>query len=138
MLSHEEGIYTWQGNVVEGELKFFVEKDFLALAFGATHENTVINDTGEYTLALLGQEDNKFVAPNAQVQMTVNLKTMTLSVVVEVLNALETVTSDDAIMLYDIMGNLRMVTAEQISTNELPDGIYIVKTATQSKKIIVK
>ena len=138
MLSQEEGIYTWQGNVVEGELKFFVEKDFLALAFGATHENTVINDTGEYTLALLGQEDNKFVAPNAQVQMTVNLKTMTLSVVVEVLNALETVTSDDAIMLYDIMGNLRMVRAEQMSTNALPAGIYIVKTATQSKKIIVK
>ena len=138
MLSQEEGIYTWQGNVVEGELKFFVEKDFLALAFGATHENTVINDTGEYTLALLGQEDNKFVAPNAQVQMTVNLKTMTLSVVVEVLNALETVTSDDAIMLYDIMGNLRMVRAEQMSTNALPAGIYIIKTATQSKKIIVK
>ena len=138
MLSHEEGIYTWQGNVVEGELKFFVEKDFLALAFGATHENTVINDSGEYTLALLGQEDNKFVAPNAQVQMTVNLKAMTLSVVVEVLNALQTVTSDDAIMLYDIMGNLRMVRAEQMSTNALPAGIYIVKTATQSKKIIVK
>ena len=55
MLSQEEGIYTWQGNVVEGELKFFVEKDFLALAFGATHENTVINDSGEYTLALLVQ-----------------------------------------------------------------------------------
>lgn len=138
MLSQEEGIYTWQGNVVEGELKFFVEKDFLALAFGAIHENTVINDTGEYTLALLGQEDNKFVAPNAQVQMTVNLKAMTLSVVVEVLNALETVTSDDAIMLYDIMGNLRMVRAEQMSTNALPAGIYIIKTATQSKKIIVK
>ena len=138
MLSQEEGIYTWQGNVVEGELKFFVEKDFLALAFGATHENTVINDTGEYTLALLGQEDNKFVAPNAQVQMTINLKEMTLSVVVEVLNALETVTSDDAIMLYDIMGNLRMVRAEQMSTNALPAGIYIIKTATQSKKIIVK
>lgn len=138
MLSQEEGIYTWQGNVVEGELKFFVEKDFLALAFGATHENTVINDSGEYTLALLGQEDNKFVAPNAQVQMTVNLMEMTLSVVVEVLNALETVTSDDAIMLYDIMGNLRMVRAEQMSTNALPAGIYIIKTATQSKKIIVK
>lgn len=138
MLSQEEGIYTWQGNVVEGELKFFVEKDFLALAFGATHENTVIHDTGEYTLALLGEEDNKFFAPNAQVQMTVNLKEMTLSVVVEVLNALEMVTSDDAIMLYDIMGNLRMVRAEQMSTNALPAGIYIVKTATQSKKIIVK
>lgn len=138
MLSQEEGIYTWQGNVVEGELKFFVEKDFLALAFGATHENTVINDSGEYTLALLGQEDNKFVAPNAQVQMTVNLKAMTLSVVVEVLNALETVTSDDAIMLYDIVGNLRMVRAEQMSTNALPAGIYIIKTATQSKKIIAK
>jgi hypothetical protein len=138
MLSHEEGIYTWQGNVVEGELKFFVEKDFLALAFGATHENTVINDSGEYTLALLGQEDNKFVVPNAQVQMTVNLKAITLSVVVEVLNALETVTSDDAIMLYDIVGNLRMVRAEQMSTNALPAGIYIIKTATQSKKIIVK
>ena len=138
MLPQEEGIYTWQGNLVEGELKFFAEKDFLALAYGATHANTVIHATGEYNLALLGEEDNKFFAPNAQVQMTVNLKDMTLSVVVEVLDALEIVTSDGAIMLYDIMGNLRMVTAEQISTNQLPAGIYIVKSATQSKKIIVK
>jgi hypothetical protein len=55
-----------------------------------------------------------------------------------VFDALEIVTSDDAIMLYDIMGNLRMVTVEQISTNQLSAGIYILKSATQSKKIIVK
>ena len=70
--------------------------------------------------------------------MCVNLKDMTLNVVMDILNSVENVNTDDSVMLYDIMGNLRMASAEQISTNQLPAGIYIVKTATQSKKIIVK
>ena len=137
MLPTEEGVYMWEGIVAEGEMKFFVEKDFLALAYGAI-EDTEISATGEYALALLAQEDKKFVTPNAEVQMCVNLKDMTLNVVMDILNSVENVNTDDSVMLYDIMGNLRMATTEQISTNTLPAGIYIVKTATQSKKIIIK
>lgn len=137
MLPTEEGVYVWEGIVAEGEMKFFVEKDFLALAYGAI-EDTEISATGEYALALLAQEDKKFVTSNAEVQMCVNLKDMTLNVVMDILNSVENVNTDDSVMLYDIMGNLRMATTEQISTNTLPAGIYIVKTATQSKKIIIK
>ena len=58
----EEGVFTWSGSLAEGEMKFFVDKDFSASAYGAVANGTSIAASGEYAIELLGGEDKKFVA----------------------------------------------------------------------------
>lgn len=135
----EEGVFTWSGSLVEGEMKFFVDKDFSASAYGAVANGTSIAASGEYAIELLGGEDKKFVATESQVEMTIDLKEMKMVVEVDTIaSAVDMVVAENGTMVYDMMGRLRMATNGEIQPTALPAGVYIIKTSNQSKKVIVK
>ena len=135
----EEGVFTWSGSLVEGEMKFFVDKDFSASAYGAVANGTSIAASGEYAIELLGGEDKKFVATESQVEMTIDLKEMKMVVEVDTIaNAVDMVVVEGGSEVYDIMGRLRMVSDGDILPSALPAGMYIIKTNNQSKKVILK
>ena len=135
----EEGVFTWSGSLVEGEMKFFVDKDFSASAYGAVANGTSIATSGEYAIELLGGEDKKFVATESQVEMTIDLKEMKMVVEVDTIaSAVDMVVVEGGSAVYDIMGRLRMVSDGDILPSALPAGMYIIKTNNQSKKVILK
>ena len=135
----EEGVFTWSGSLVEGEMKFFVDKDFSASAYGAVANGTSIAASGEYAIELLGGEDKKFVATESQVEMTIDLKEMKMVVEVDTIaSAVDMVVVEGGSAVYDIMGRLRMVSDGDILPSALPAGMYIIKTNNQSKKVIIK
>lgn len=135
----EEGVFTWSGSLVEGEMKFFVDKDFSASAYGAVANGTSIAASGEYAIELLGGEDKKFVATESQVEMTIDLKEMKMVVEVDAIaTAVDMVVVEGGSAVYDIMGRLRMVSDGDILPSALPAGMYIIKTNNQSKKVILK
>ena len=135
----EEGVFTWSGSLVEGEMKFFVDKDFSASAYGAVANGTSIAASGEYAIELLGGEDKKFVATESQVEMTIDLKEMKMVVEVDTIaSAVDMVVVEGGSAVYDIMGRLRMVSDGDILPSALPAGMYIIKTNNQSKKVILK
>ena len=135
----EEGVFTWSGSLVEGEMKFFVDKDFSASAYGAVAHGTSIAASGEYAIELLGGEDKKFVATESQVEMTIDLKEMKMVVEVDTIaTAVDMVVVEGGSAVYDIMGRLRMVSDGDILPSALPAGMYIIKTNNQSKKVIIK
>ena len=135
----EEGVFTWSGSLVEGEMKFFVDKDFSAPAYGAVTHGTSIAASGEYAIELLGGEDKKFVATESQVEMTIDLKEMKMVVEVDTTaSAVDMVVVEGGSEVYDIMGRLRMVSDGDILPSALPAGMYIIKTNNQSKKVILK
>lgn len=135
----EEGVFTWSGSLVEGEMKFFVDKDFSASAYGAVANGTSIATSGEYAIELLGGEDKKFVATESQVEMTIDLKEMKMVVEVDTIaSAVDMVVVEGGSAVYDIMGRLHMVSDGDILPSALPAGMYIIKTNNQSKKVILK
>ena len=135
----EEGVFTWSGSLVEGEMKFFVDKDFSASAYGAVANGTSIAASGEYAIELLGGEDKKFMAAESQVEMTIDLKEMKMVVEVDTIaSAVDMVVVEGGSAVYDIMGRLRMVSDGDILPSALPAGMYIIKTNNQSKKVIIK
>ena len=135
----EEGVFTWSGSLVEGEMKFFVDKDFSSSAYGAVTHGTSIAASGEYAIELLGGEDKKFVATESQVEMTIDLKEMKMVVEVDTTaSAVDMVVVEGGSEVYDIMGRLRMVSDGDILPSALPAGMYIIKTNNQSKKVILK
>lgn len=135
----EEGVFTWSGSLVEGEMKFFVDKDFSASAYGAVAYGTSLAASGEYAIELLGGEDKKFVATESQVEMTIDLKEMKMVVEVDTTaSAVDMVVVEGGSAVYDIMGRLRMVSDGDILPSALPAGMYIIKTNNQSKKVILK
>jgi hypothetical protein len=135
----EEGVFTWSGSLVEGEMKFFVDKDFSASAYGAVAYGTSLAASGEYAIELLGGEDKKFVATESQVEMTIDLKEMKMVVEVDITaSAVDMVVVEGGSAVYDIMGRLRMVSDGDILPSALPAGMYIIKTNNQSKKVILK
>ena len=135
----EEGVFTWSGFLVEGEMKFFVDKDFSASAYGAVANGTSIAASGEYAIELLGGEDKKFVATKSQVEMTIDLKEMKMVVEVDTIaSAVDMVVVEGGSAVYDIMGRLRMISDGDILPSALPAGMYIIKTNNQSKKVILK
>ena len=134
-----EGVFTWSGSLVEGEMKFFVDKDFSAPAYGAVANGTSIAASGEYAIELLGGEDKKFMATESQVEMTIDLKEMKMVVEVDTIaSAVDMVVVEGGSAVYDIMGRLRMVSDGDILPSALPAGMYIIKTNNQSKKVILK
>ena len=135
----EEGVFTWSGSLAEGEMKFFVDKDFSSSAYGAVTHGTSIAASGEYAIELLGGEDKKFVATESQVEMTIDLKEMKMVVEVDAIaTAVDMVVVEGGSAVYDIMGRLRMISDGDILPSALPAGMYIIKTNNQSKKVILK
>jgi hypothetical protein len=135
----EEGVFTWSGSLVEGEMKFFVDKDFSASAYGAVANGTSIAASGEYAIELLGGEDKKFVATESQVEMTIDLKEMKMVVEVDTtISSVDMVVVGGSSEVYDIMGRLRGTTIDNDMLNSLPAGIYVLKNGGQTRKVIVK
>lgn len=136
----EEGVYVWKGSLAEGEMKFFVEKDFSAPAYGATVAGVAIEAAGEYALELLGDEDKKFVvSPMQNIQLTVNLKEMNLLVAEDTASALDIISVEGTIMVYDLTGRHRVsMSSAEFNTINLPSGIYILKSGEKTGKIVVK
>lgn len=130
----EEGVFTWAGTLVADELKFFVEKDFSATAYGATEAGTVMSVDGIYSLEKLGAEDKKFIAPSGNVVLTVNLQDMTLKSEQEITSLNEVLVIDDTTSVYDLQGNCLMKEANDL--NSLPAGVYILRGHNGTKKII--
>ena len=135
----EEGVFTWSGSLVEGEMKFFVDKDFSSSEYGAVTHGTCIAASGEYAIELLGGEDKKFVATESQVEMTIDLKEMKMVVEGDTTaSAVDMVVVEGGSAVYDIMGWLRMFSDGDILPSALPAGMYIIKTNNHSKKVIIK
>ena len=135
----EEGVFEWSGALAEGEMKFFVDKDFSSSAYGAVVNGTSLAASGEYAIGLLASEDKKFVAAESQVEMTIDLKEMKMVVEVgAIATAVDMVVVEGGIAVYDIMGRLRMVSDGDILPSALPAGMYIIKTNNQLKKVIIK
>lgn len=135
----EEGVFEWSGALAEGEMKFFVDKDFSSSAYGAVANGTSLAASGEYAIELLGGEDKKFVATESQVEMTIDLKEMKMVVEVDTTaSAVDMVVVEGGSEVYDIMGRLRMVSDGDLLPSALPAGMYIIKTNNQSKKVIIK
>lgn len=80
----DDGIYTWTGDLKQGELKFFADKDYSAVAYGATSDKTPLQE-GDLDVMLLGDgTDYKFNVTSEQAgnhTLTLNLNTMKLNVV---------------------------------------------------------
>ena len=139
MTTSEEGIFTWAGTLSAGEMKFFTERDFGATAYGATVAGQEIAAIGVYDLEKLGAEDKKFIAPVADVILTVDLKQMKLRSVPDTVTGISMVADDGIIRIYDMMGMLRItLPANENITDNLTKGIYIMVKGTETEKIIIR
>lgn len=139
MTTSEEGIFTWAGTLSAGEMKFFTERDFGATAYGATVAGQEIAASGVYDLEKLGAEDKKFIAPVADVILTVDLKQMKLRSVPDTVTGISMVADDGIIRIYDMMGMLRItLPANENITDNLTKGIYIMVKGTETEKIIIR
>lgn len=139
MTTSEEGIFTWAGTLSAGEMKFFTERDFGATAYGATVAGQEIAASGVYDLEKLGAEDKKFIAPVADVILTMDLKQMKLISVPDTATGISMVADDGIIRIYDMMGMLRItLPANENITDNLTKGIYIMVKGTETEKIIIR
>lgn len=95
--------------------------------------------TGVYDLEKLGAEDMKFIAPVADVILTVDLKQMKLISVPDTATGISMVADDGIIRIYDMMGMLRItLPANENITDNLTKGIYIMVKGTETEKIIIR
>lgn len=139
MKSISEGVYTWSGQLLSGELKFFAEKDFGSVAYGSAIAGTVLACPGEYAIEVLGEEDKKFIANEGAVTLTVDLLSMTITCEKSVSDGIESIAANEWVKLYDITGMLRaQAKMQDLNVECFERGIYIIKASTHSEKIIVK
>lgn len=135
--TEQDGLFTWSGTLVADEMKFFVEKDFGATAYGATAANTVMSVDGEYDLIKLEADDNKFIAPAGHITLVVDLAEMTISCSEDVTSVTTTLISDSMVEVYDLTGALVLRTYNKdIQNSGLKSGIYILKSGDRTGKII--
>ena len=136
------GIFTAELTLKSGQLKFLHQRNW-GKAYGAAVADSPVAGDGEYELGLItgDADDNKFLVTLAEektftVTVDATANKMTLS---EGTTALDVVVTSNTILVYDLSGSLRMVTtSDQLSTSQLNAGIYILKGANQTKKMIVK
>ncbi|OUN72845.1 SusF/SusE family outer membrane protein [Barnesiella sp. An55] len=79
----EEGVYSWTGDLAEGELKFFAGDNFGAVAYGAESNMTPLQEGILNVIMLSSDVDNKFNVLSDQVgnyTLILDLKAMTLNV----------------------------------------------------------
>ena len=87
----------------------------------------------------LGAEDKKFIASEAKVSLTVDLKQMKLISVPDTEAGISMVAADGIIRIYDLTGMLRItLPANENVTDNLSKGIYILVNGTEKEKIIVR
>ena len=139
MTTLEEGVYTWKGTLLAGEMKFFEQPDFDAVAYGATEAGKVMSADGEYDIVKLTDNDNKFIAPADNVTLTVNLKTMKLTSAKDVTSLNDIVLLDGMTDVYDITGLfVTRIENSYVGSCGLKAGIYIFKSAQIIQKVVIR
>ncbi len=132
---YNSGVYQAELALQTGELKFLKQKDW-GKAYGATAANTPLTGAGEYgIMSIDDSNDLKFavsLTSETSFDVTVNATTGKMTVADKQGMALENVMLNGAVEVYDIQG--RYVAA---STADLPAGMYIVRSAAGTQKIIV-
>jgi len=130
------GIYAGELTLqTSGELKFLKQKDW-GKAFGATVANAPLTGEGEYNIMTVDDSnDLKFsvsLAAATTYNITIDATTGKMTVAAKHESALENVMLNGAVEVYDIQG--RYVAA---SMADLPAGMYIVRSAAGTQKIII-
>lgn len=139
MTTLEEGVYTWTGKLLGGEMKFFEQPDFVAVAYGATEASKVMSADGEYDIVKLTDNDNKFIAPADNVTLTVNLKTMKLTSAKVVTSLSDIVLLNGMTDVYDITGSfVTRIENSNVGRCGLKAGIYIFKSAQFTQKVVIR
>ena len=139
MKTLEEGVYTWKGTLMAGEMKFFEQPKFEAVAYGATEAGKVMSADGEYDIVKLIDNDYKFIAPADNVTLTVNLKTMKLTSAKDVTSLNDIVLLDGMTDVYDITGLfITRIENSYIGSCGLKAGIYIFKSAQITQKVVIR
>ena len=139
MTTLEEGVYTWTGKLLAGEMKFFEQPKFEAVAYGATEADKVMSADGEYDIVKLIDNDYKFIAPADNVTLTVNLKTTKLTSAKDVTSLNDIVLLDGMIDVYDITGFLvTRIENSYVGSCGLKAGIYIFKSAQITQKVVIR
>ena len=139
MKTLEEGVYTWKGTLLAGEMKFFEQPKFEAVAYGATEAGKVMSADGEYDIVKLIDNDYKFIAPVDNVTLTVNLKTMKLTSAKDVTSLNDIVLLDGMTDVYDITGLfITRIENSYIGSCGLKAGIYIFKSAQITQKVVIR
>lgn len=157
----EEGVYTWTGDLKEGELKFYNGDTFTAVAYGAESNGTLLQE-GDLTLTILGSDDNKFSVSADQAAnytLTVDLKNMKLnakknngsSTVVEEIEVADWIQNAygivcekaHAMALYDISGRkIASVNGPLLPFDGVNSGVYILSIETpqgrSTSKIVIR
>ena len=131
------GIYQGQIALHSGELKFLHQRDW-GKAYGATAANAPIADEGVFDIMITDDSnDNKFavsLAEETTFYVTVNAVTNQLILSLNDPSGIENALVENKIeAVYDLQG--RMVALSPVG---LPAGLYILKGAQQTQKIIVK
>ena len=139
MTTLEEGVYTWKGTLLAGEMKFFEQPKFEAVAYGATEAGKVMSADGEYDIVKLTDKDNKFIAPADNVTLTVNLKTMKLTSAKDVTSLNDIVLLNGMTDVYDITGLfITRIENSYVGSCGLKAGIYIFKSAQITQKVVIR
>lgn len=139
MTTLEEGVYTWKGTLLAGEMKFFEQPNFDAVAYGATEAGKVMSADGEYDIVKLIDNDYKFIAPADNVTLTVNLKTMKLTSAKDVTSLNDIVLLDGMTDVYDITGLfITRIENSYVGSCGLKAGIYIFKSAQITQKVVIR
>ena len=139
MTTLEEGVYTWTGKLLAGEMKFFEQPKFEAVAYGATEAGKIMSADGEYDIVKLTDNDNKFIAPADNVTLTVNLKTMKLTSAKDVTSLNDIVLLDGMTDVYDITGLfITRIENSYVGSCGLKAGIYIFKSAQITQKVVIR
>lgn len=157
-MKDQEGVYSWTGDLTEGELKFYDGNSFDYTAYGAEAANTPFQE-GESTITKLSDgNDFKFYVEAAQAgnyTLTVDLKSMKLNVeknegpstAVEEIESIDWVQESYGIVcdraqsmaLYDISGRkVVSVDATLLPFDGLNSGIYILVIETSKGRMTHK
>ena len=152
-----EGEYSYTGDFVKGEFKFYAGNKFGAVAYGAESNGTLLQE-GDLALTILGSDDNKFSVSADQAAnytLTVDLKNMKLnakknngsSTVVEEIEVADWVQNAygivcekaQAIALYDISGRkVASVNGTMLPFEGMNAGVYVLAIETPQGRTTAK
>ena len=131
------GIYQGQLTLHSGELNFLHQRDW-GKAYGATVANTPVTAEGTFAIMITDDSnDNKFaVSLEEETTYYVTVNAVTNQLILsfnDPSGIVNTMTMNEIEGVYDLQGRLI-----SLSPANLPAGLYILKGAQQTHKIIIK
>lgn len=138
-----DGVYSWTGELYNGQMKFFTSNDFSSIAYGATTADAPLAEGTLDIKRIAGSDDYKFLVNNAGTYtLTLNLSNSKLDVTsnATATNFSETnslnwyiydnhITCDGAthMELYNLNGaKIASTNSHEININNIPSSIYIL------------